>query len=126
LGRAVGPECFEGLDVEGKAVLVQTGWDERWGTEAYFEPNPFLTEDAARLLSEAGAIFVGIDSVNIDDFSDLRRPAHTVLLGAGIPVCEHMRNLGAVESGRGQLHAVPLAWQGGATLPVRAYVVTSR
>ncbi len=123
LGRAIGPESFSGLDVTGKAVLIHTGWDERWGTDAYFEPNPFLNADAAQLLADAGAVFVGIDSVNIDDFSDLRRPAHTVLLGAGVVVCEHMTNLGSLTSGHGHLHAVPLAWRGGASLSVRAYVV---
>ncbi len=122
-GRGIGPASFEGLDCRGKAVLVHTGWDERWGTERYFEPNPFLNEDACLKLVEAGAVFVGIDSVNIDDMSDLRRPAHTVLLGAGVPVCEHMRNLGAARGGEGRLHAVPIAWQGGATFPVRAYIV---
>jgi len=121
--RGIGPRAFEGLDVKGKAVLVRTGWDRHFGTEAYFEPNPFLNEDACLHLAGSGASFVGIDSVNIDDMSDLRRPAHTVLLGRGIPVCEHMTNLGAVESGRGRLHAVPIAWKGGATFPVRAYVV---
>lgn len=122
-GRAIGPEMFRGLDVRDKAVLVHTGWDERWGTERYFEPNPFLNEDACVALVEAGAVFAGIDAVNIDDMSDLRRPAHTVLLGNGVTVCEHMRNLGAARTGEGRLHAVPIAWQGGATFPVRAYIV---
>ncbi len=121
--RGIGARLFDGLDVKGKAVLVRTGWDRRWGSDAYFEPNPFLTEDACLRLAGTGAVFVGIDSVNIDDMGDLRRPAHTVLLGHGIPVCEHMTNLGAIESGRGRLHAVPIAWKGGATFPVRAYVV---
>jgi arylformamidase len=122
-GRGIGPYAFQSLDVRGKAVLVHTGWDERWGTDDYFEPNPFLTEDACRWLVDAGALFVGIDSVNIDDMGDLRRPAHTVLLGSGVTVCEHMTNLGAAAGGEGRLHAVPIAWKGGATFPVRAYVV---
>jgi kynurenine formamidase len=67
---------------------------------------------------------VGIDSLNIDDIEDLSRPAHTILLGAGIPVCEHMTNLEALpKGGGGRLHVVPLAWKGGATFPVRAYVM---
>jgi kynurenine formamidase len=37
-------------------------------------------------------------------------------------VCEHMTNLAAVPDG-GRLHAVPIAWSGGATFPVRAYVI---
>lgn len=77
------------------------------------------------MLVEGGAAFVGIDSLNIDDIADKSRPAHTTLLGAGVPICEHMTNLAAVESDRGRLHAVPIAWVGGATFPVRAYIVSA-
>lgn len=122
-GRAIGPEVFAGEDLGGAAVLVRTGWSRHWRTDAYFDPShPFLTGAACERLAAAGAAFVGIDSVNIDDMADLARPAHTILLGAAIPICEHMTNLDLVSSGAGRLHAVPIAWRGGATFPVRAYV----
>jgi kynurenine formamidase len=54
---------------------------------------------------------------------DLTRPAHTKLLHAGVPICEHMTNLSALIGVSGRLHAVPIAWQGGASFPVRAYVI---
>jgi kynurenine formamidase len=125
-GRGIGPQAFRGLDaarLKGKAVLVHTGWARHWGQPDYFEPNPHLTADACQWLVDAGAVFAGIDSVNIDDMEDLRRPAHTILLGNNIPVCEHMTNLEALHQFPGRLHAVPIAWRGGATFPVRAYVV---
>ena len=122
-GRAIGPELFDGADLRDKAVLVRTDFSHRWGSPAYFKDNPFLTAAAARMLVESGARFAGIDSLNIDDTDDLSRPAHTQLLGAGIPVCEHMTNLAAVPRSGGRLHAVPIAWSGGATFPVRAYVI---
>ena len=84
-------------DVRGKAVLVRTDFSRHWGTDSYFSENPYLTADACEELVEAGAAFVGIDSLNIDDIADKSRPAHTTLLGAGIPICEHMTNLAAVE-----------------------------
>jgi kynurenine formamidase len=121
-GMAAGAGLFEGLDVAGKAVLIETGWDRHWRTDAYFEDHPFLTEAAARLLAGRGAALVGIDSHNIDDTSTRTRPVHTLLLGAGIPICEHMTNLAQLPSSGGHLHAVPIAWRGGATFPVRAYV----
>jgi arylformamidase len=122
-GRGIGPDVLPLGDVRGKAVLVRTDFSRHWGTDSYFSENPYLTADACEALVEAGAAFVGIDSLNIDDIADKSRPAHTTLLGAGIPICEHMTNLAAVESDRGRLHAVPIAWVGGATFPVRAYVV---
>jgi arylformamidase len=123
VGRGIGRTAFAGMDVRGKAVLVHTGWSRHWRTPAYFEPNPHLTEDACAWLRDSGAVFAGIDSVNIDDMNDYARPAHTILLGAGIPVCEHLTRLDALTSGTGRLHAAPIAWRGGATFPVRAYVV---
>jgi len=122
LDRAVGPRLFEGVELQGAAVLVRTDFSRHWRTERYGRDNPFLTADACELLVRAGAAFVGIDSLNIDDMADLARPAHTILLGAGIPVCEHMTNLAALPPEGGRLHAVPIAWRGGGTFPVRAYV----
>ncbi len=122
LGRAVGPELFERADLRGAAVLVRTDFSQYWRTERYGRDNPFLTAEACELLARSGAAFVGIDSLNIDDMADLARPAHTILLGAGIPICEHMTNLAKLPASGGHLHAVPIAWRGGATFPVRAYV----
>ena len=123
VARGIGPEAFHGLALRGKAVLVHTGWSRYWRTQRYFEPNPFLTAEACDALVAGGARFVGIDSLNIDDIEDPARPAHTRLLGAGVPVCEHMTNLAAVPPEGAYLHAVPIAWVGGASFPVRAYVL---
>jgi len=123
IGRAIGPDAVPAGDLHGKAVLFRTDFSRHWGTDSYFHGNPFLTAEASDKLATAGAAFVGIDSLNIDDVADMSRPAHTRLLEAGIPICEHMTNLAAIASGAGRLHAVPIAWVGGATFPVRAYLV---
>ena len=123
VGRAIGPDVFRGVALTGSAVLVRTDHSRHWGTEAYFTDHPFLTAQCVDALVQARPAFVGIDSLNVDDTSDLSRPAHTKLLGAGIPVCEHMTGLDALPPSGGRLHAVPIAWVGGATFPVRAYVI---
>jgi kynurenine formamidase len=122
-GRAVGGDAFRTLDLTGRAILFRTDFSKRWGSPAYFTDNPFLTADAADLLVSKQPAFVGIDSLNIDDTGNPSRPAHTKLLGAGIPICEHMTNLRAIPATGARLHAVPIAWVGGATFPVRAYAV---
>jgi kynurenine formamidase len=122
-GRAIAREAFRGLNVRGKAVLIRTGWDRHWGVEAYFEGHPFLTADAARLLAGEGAALVGIDSYNIDDTADWSRPAHGILLGAEIPICEHMRNLANLPGSGFRFSAVPVKVSGFGTFPVRAYAV---
>ena len=121
--RGIGAAALAGLNLQGCAVLVNTGWSRHWRTPRYFEAAPFLTAGACDALLAAGARFVGIDSLNIDDTLDPARPAHTKLLGTGVPVCEHMANLAEVPASGGRLHAVPIAWVGGASFPVRAYVV---
>lgn len=120
--QAISREALRGRNLDGKAVLFETGWSRHWRTETYLSQNPHLLAETCEALLDAGAAFIGIDSVNIDALADLSRPAHTILLGAGVPVCEHMTNLAAVDGGH--LHAVPIAWKGGATFPVRAYVLS--
>ena len=118
---AIDAPAFEALDVSGKAVLVHTGWDRHWRTEAYQSGHPFLTEAAARLLADRGARLVGIDSHNIDDTARRARPVHTVLLGAGVLICEHMTNLGALPDDGFTFTAAPPKVTGMGTFPVRAF-----
>lgn len=122
-GRGIGSETIDERDLTGRAVLFRTDFSRHWGTPEYFKDNPFLTRDAVDLLVSKQPGFVGIDSLNIDDTADPSRPAHTRLLGAGIPICEHMTNLQALPANGAKLHAVPIAWVGGGTFPVRAYAV---
>jgi arylformamidase len=119
--RALSATIFRGMDVRGKAVLVHTGWDAHWRTPAYGSGHPFLTRDAAEHLVSAGAALVGIDSLNIDDAADGARPAHTLLLGARIPIVEHMTNLGALPDAGFRFFAVPAKVKGMGSFPVRAF-----
>lgn len=122
-GRAIDRMAFGNLDVLGKAVLVHTGWDRHWRTEQYFEGHPFLTRDAARYLADGGAALVGIDSLNIDDTSDGTRPVHTILLGAGISIVEHMRGLEQLPERGFRFFAVPAKVKGLRSFPVWAFAL---
>jgi arylformamidase len=107
--------------VRGRAVLVRTGWDERWGTEAYWEPDPWLSQGALDALVEGGAALVGVDWTNVDDTTDPARPAHTRLLGAGILIVEHMRGLSQLPTTGFRFWAVPPRIVRGASFTVRAF-----
>jgi arylformamidase len=104
-----------------RAILVNTGWDRHWGTDRYFEGHPFLTADAAAYLAAHGPRLVGIDSLNIDDIDDLTRPVHTRLLGAGIPIVEHLCCLTELPVSGFRFTAVPVKVRGMGTFPVRAF-----
>ena len=109
------------VELRGKAVLFHTGWDAHWRTDQYFEGHPYLTADAAQSLVTAGAALVGIDSFNIDSTDTGERPAHSILLGADIPIVEHLRGLAALPDRGARFYAVPVKVKGMGTFPVRAF-----
>jgi arylformamidase len=120
-GRAIDAELFEGLAVHGKAVLVHTGWSTHWQTDRYFEGHPYLTEQAACWLRDAGAVLVGIDSMNIDNTDGNTRPVHSVLLREEILIAEHLTNLAVLPREGFTFTAVPPKLVGVGTFPVRAF-----
>lgn len=119
--RFVDVDAFSGREVRGRAVLVHTGWDVHWRTERYGHDSPFLTAAAAEFLVENGVALMGIDSLNIDDTGDGTRPVHTALLGAGIPIVEHMTRLGELPETGFRFSAAPPKVRGMGTFPVRAF-----
>ncbi|MDQ1720944.1 MAG: hypothetical protein QOI26_678 [Pseudonocardiales bacterium] len=119
--RAVDVAALAAIEVRDHAVLLHTGGDRRWGTPDYAQDAPYLTEAGARWLVERGARLVGIDSVNIDDTSDGRRPAHSVLLAAGIPIVEHLTGLDQLPPTGARFSAAPPRIAEFGTFPVRAY-----
>ena len=126
-GRSLRPELFDALQasLSGRAVLFATGWDSRWRTPEYGAGHPFLTRDAAARLIAGRAALVGIDSLNIDDTADLTRPAHTLLLEAGIPIVEHMTGVASVLGVPFRFFAVPPPFAGIGSFPVRAFALLS-
>lgn len=125
--KAITSAVFERLDVAGKAVLFHTGWDTHWRTEEYSSgKHPFVNADAAEHLAKAGVALVGIDSYNIDDTADGRRPAHSILLAHGIPIVEHLCGLGDLPDFGFRFFAVPVKVKRLGTFPVRAFAVVSQ
>ena len=108
-------------DLSGMAVLIRSGWDERWGTEGYWEPGPFLAERFASEMVERGVGLVGVDFSNVDDTTTRRRPVHTELLRAGVLIVEHLRGLDEVPTHGFRFFAPVISLRGGASFPVRAF-----
>jgi kynurenine formamidase len=116
-------EALAAYDVRGMAVLLETGDCERFGTPEYVDGASFLTRAGASWLVDRGATLVGIDAANIDDMADPTRPAHTILLDAGIPIVEHLTGLDAVPPNGARFFAVPPKVADFGTFPVRAFAV---
>lgn len=119
--HGIGVGALAAHDVRGTAVLLHTGDDARFGTPGYATERHFLTRAGAAWLAGQDAALVGIDGLNIDDTDDGERPAHTLLLAAGIPVVEHLTGLGQLPPTGVRFTAVPLPIEGFGTIPVRAF-----
>jgi kynurenine formamidase len=123
--RAIDIDLFSGLPLSGRAVLVHTGWSQHWGTDHYFSGHPYLTEGAAIHLRDNDVKLVGIDSLNIDDTSDGRRPVHSILLKAEIPIVEHLTGLDRLPNDGFRFFAVPAKIVNLGSFPIRAYGLVS-
>jgi arylformamidase len=108
----------------GRAVLVHTGWARFWGTRRYLDSDcPHLTADAVDSLIDANVALIGIDSFNIDDPTDRYQLAHQRLLGADIPIVEHLTNLASVPDTEARLIALPAPVRATGSFPIRAVAV---
>lgn len=123
--QATTPAAFRGLSLEGKAVLVHKGWDIHWRTEQYSSGHPFLSEDAAQFLADSKVALVGIDSFNIDSTGDGRRPVHSILLAATIPIVEHLCGLGQLPDAEFRFFAVPAKVVRFGSFPGRAFAIAT-
>jgi arylformamidase len=121
--RAVDTVPFTADEIRGAAVLFHTGWDAHWRSDQYFEGHPYLSTPLATMLRDAGAALVGIDSFNIDCIDDGERPVHTILLGAEIPIVEHLCGLSQLPKRGARFFAVPPKVRGFGTFPVRAFAL---
>jgi arylformamidase len=119
--RAIDLDRAEVAGLAGHAVLIRTDHSERFGTEDYGVDHPHLVAHAAEVLVDAGVACVGIDSLNIDSTDDPQRPVHTALLGAGIPIVEHLAGLGGLPRDGFTFTAVPPKLRGAGTFTVRAF-----
>lgn len=120
--RGIRAATLADRELRGAAVLLDTGWSRHFGTPEYAHGAPFLTEEGARFLVDAGVRLVGIDSLNIDDTeSGGTRPAHSILLAAGVHVVEHLTSLDDVPARGARFTAAPPAIRGFGTFPVRAF-----
>jgi kynurenine formamidase len=126
-GRAIDESllagALDGIGLAGRAVLIETGHSDLWGTPGYFVDHPYLTDDAVEFLVSAKPALVGIDSLNIDSTSTGRRPAHSWLLAARIPVVEHLTGLDRLPDNGFRFTAAPPAVRGMGTFPVRAFAI---
>lgn len=108
----------------GDFAVLWFGWDAHFGGDLMWR-NPYLSEEAARLLVDAGVTLVGTDTPNVDSSTDLTAfPAHVLLLGSGLLIVENLRDLDRLGAGRVDCAFLPLPLAHTDGAPVRAIAWT--
>ena len=82
-------------------------------------------EEKIAVDTELAGLFevISVEKPIADDTADLTRPVHTTLLGAGIPIAEHLTALARLPEEDFRFYAVPVKVRGMGTFPVRAVAV---
>jgi kynurenine formamidase len=93
---------FHDSQVKGKAVLIQTGWDARWGTDAYWERCPSLSDELIFRMVRSGVGIAGVD------FWITREPRTQLVQDGKIPIVENLRDLSALPRWGFTFHVIPL------------------
>lgn len=111
---------MDGLDF----VLIRTGWDAHWGTDAYFRGFPTLTDTACRFLAGLQLKGVGLDTPSPDPVGSPDMAAHTILFDHGLAIVENLCNLGELPPEGFLFCCLPLRIRDGEGSPVRAIALT--
>lgn len=96
-GEEVTAQDLGGVEPEvspGDALLLRTGWGNKFGTDEYLH-HPYLSEDAAEWILDHGFRLVGLDTVTPDMPGHLRPegfnfPVHHLLLGNDVLIAENL------------------------------------
>lgn len=89
--RAIGPADLSGQDVNGKIVLLATGWGERRAkTDQWLHHSPYVSPEGAQFLVDNGAKAVGIDHYSVGGGGEANARTHTILLGNGLWIVEEL------------------------------------
>ena len=111
---------FHDSQARSIALLIQTGWDRRWNTDAYWEPGPFLAEHLIFRMVRAGVRLVGVD------FPVRERSPHTRLIREEkIAIVENLRGLDSLPRVGFRFTVVPLESSESGIVRVRAFAETT-
>lgn len=126
------PLAVEGLqaaagntaDLHGARVVLWTGWaQEHWADASFYKENPYLSNEAARWLVDAGARALAVDFA-VDGGppkpgGQPKYPVHVITLGANVCLIENVINLDKIGRRQFTLIAMPVPVKGGNGGPAR-------
>jgi len=105
-------------------VLLYTGWEDKYGTPEY-DPHPWLSEELAEWFVDREIKLLGVDNITPDIPGPhrpegwLEFPVHRTLLGEGVLIAEHLRNLAPRTGQRLDIQGFPVPIDSGDGAPAR-------
>lgn len=102
-----------------KFLILSTGWEEKWGTDAYFGRFPVLSPEAADVVANAGLSGVGVDMMSVDPMDTVDFPVHMLFFNKNMVIIENLRNLASLRGKTVDLAALPLKYANADGAPVR-------
>jgi arylformamidase len=110
---------FHDSQVRGAALLIQTGWDQRWGDETYWNAPPYLADHLLFRMARAGVRLAGVD------FPVSGRSSETRLITGGqVAIVENLCALAALPRVGFRFTVAPLTAEPGEIRAVRAFAET--
>ena len=93
--------------LSGSRLLIKTGWDVNFTSEAYYEDFPCLTQEAAEFLVSCKIGLLGMDTPSPSPLDDPGQAIHKTLLGADIVILESVKNLTSIDRDQCQIIVLP-------------------
>ena len=91
----------------GARVLIKTGWDLLFTSDAFYENFPCLTTEAAEYLVQLKISLLGTDTPSPSPLDDPGQTIHQTLLGEGIVILESVKNLTLIDRKQCQIIVLP-------------------
>lgn len=121
-----------GLIPEHSAVLLLTGWSDRWSdTSRYRNPDSsgvmhfpgFSAEAADYLANQRQVNYLGIDTLSLDPGNSTQYPVHGLTLKKGMQLIENLEALDKLPARGATLVCAPLKIKGGTGGSARVFAI---
>lgn len=102
-------------------LLFYTGWDEKWGTDAYFGEYPCIDMEVLETIIQGKYKGIGFDVIGLDPIADENLTRHKKLFAeTDIVNIENLKNLGKCGEGLFWFSCFPLKTADSDGAPIRA------
>lgn len=102
-------------------LLFYTGWDEKWGTDAYFGEYPCIDMEVLETIIQGKYKGIGFDVIGLDPIADGNLTRHKKLFAeTDIVNIENLKNLGECGEGLFWFSCFPLKTADSDGAPIRA------